>query len=98
MVRPMLRAVPSMVLMADSRFVVFRSWSLSLAISSIFSRRGGGGGWVWSFLLSIFAMSISIMLVVLPGCALSSFRAVAVERPALFLIVHASPPPAARQD
>src|SRR3954469_11026358 len=35
---PMLRAVPSMVLMADSRLVVFRSCSLSLAISSILSR------------------------------------------------------------
>ena len=34
----MLRAVPSMVLMADSRLVVFRSGILSLAISSILSR------------------------------------------------------------
>src|SRR5205085_9255803 len=35
---PMLRAVPSMVLTADSRLVVFKSWSLSLAISSILAR------------------------------------------------------------
>src|SRR5919199_6820917 len=34
----MLRAVPSMVLIADSRLVVFRSGSFVLAISSILAR------------------------------------------------------------
>src|SRR2546423_13016305 len=37
-VRPMLRAVPSMVLIADSRFVVFKSGIFVRAISSIFAR------------------------------------------------------------